>query len=69
MTVPVPAWLDAPPDEEVAAPVHTREQTELLSNLVYGHPESSGPPARFFVVHSIDEPLVGDHVRQMTEAA
>ena len=32
-------------------------------------PESSGPLARFFFVHSIDEPHVGDHVCQMTEAA
>ena len=42
---------------------------ELWSNLVYGRPESSGPPARFFFVHTIDEPHVGDHVCQMTEAA
>ena len=42
---------------------------ELRPNLVYGRPEFSGPPARFFVVHSIDEPHVGNYLGQMTEAA
>ena len=42
---------------------------ELLSNVVYGRPEFSGLPAGFFFVHAIDEPRVGDHVRQMTQAA
>ena len=43
--------------------------TELLSNLVYGRRESSGLPARFSFVHPIDEPHVGEHVGQMSEAA
>ena len=46
-----------------------REHMELLSNLVYGRPESGGLPARFFFLHPIGEPHVGDHVGQMTEAA
>ena len=45
------------------------DSDELLSNVVYGRPEFSGPPARFFFFHSVDEPHVGDHVGQMTEAA
>ena len=47
---------------------HTNKQ-ELLSNLVYGRRESSGLPARFSFVHPIDEPHVGEHVGQLTEAA
>ena len=42
---------------------------ELLSNLVYGRPESSGFPAHLSLVNPIDELHVGDHVGQMTEAA
>ena len=42
---------------------------ELLSNVVYGRHEFSGLPAGFVFVHPIDEPHVGDHVRQMTQAA
>ena len=42
---------------------------ELLSNLVYGRPESSGFPARLSLVNPIDELHVGDHASQMTEAA
>ena len=42
---------------------------ELLSNVVYGRPELGGLPAGFFLVHPVDEPHVGDHVRQMTQAA
>ena len=45
------------------------EEFELLSNLVYGHPESSGLPARLSLVNPIDELHVGDHAGQMTEAA
>ncbi len=36
----------------------------LRPNLLYGRPESSGPPSHFFVVHSIDEPHVGNHFGQ-----
>ena len=42
---------------------------ELLSNLVYGRPESSGFPAHLSLVNPIDELHVGDHAGQMTEAA
>ena len=42
---------------------------ELLSNLVYGRPESSGFPAHLSFVNPIDELHVGDHTGQMTEAA
>ena len=43
-------------------------QSELQSSLVYGRHNSSCSPARFFIVHPIDEPHVGDHVCKMTEA-
>lgn len=42
---------------------------ELRPNLVYGRLESSGPPACFFILHSIGEPHVGNYLGQMTEAA
>ena len=45
------------------------ENAELLSNLVYGRPESSGFPAHLSLVNPIDELHVGNHVGQMTEAA
>lgn len=43
--------------------------TELLSNVVYGRLEFSGLPAGFPFVHPVDEPHVGNHVRQVTQAA
>ena len=42
---------------------------ELLSNVVYGRPDSGGLPARFFLLHPVDEPHVGNHVGQMAESA
>ncbi len=42
---------------------------ELLSNVVYGRPEFGGLPAGFFLVHPVDEPHVGNHVRHMTQTA
>ena len=46
-----------------------KQQEELLSNLVYGRPESSGFPAHLSLVNPIDELHVGNHAGQMTEAA
>ena len=42
---------------------------ELLSNVVYSRLELGGLPAGFLFVHPVDEPHVGNHVRQMTQAA
>ena len=42
---------------------------ELLSILVYGRPESSGFPADFTLIDSIDVLHVGDDIRQVTKPA
>ena len=69
----IQASLDNPPDHTGIAGIGTINgwafATELRSNLVSGHPESSGPPARYFFLPPIDEPHGGDDVSQMTEAA
>ena len=46
-----------------------RHIPELLSNVVYSRLELGGLPAGFLFVHPVDEPHVGNHVRQMTQAA
>ena len=42
---------------------------ELLSILVYGHPESGGLPADCSLVDSVDEFHVGHDIRQVTKPA
>ena len=67
----VPEGLSNPCRAVSEYPGRRRERflTELLSNVVYSRLELGGLPAGFLFVHPVDEPHVGNHVRQMTQAA